>query len=316
VPLTSVKRCCLLLPCLFAGAALSQSLSSSFRAPSPEARAVAFLAKEVPAWSRDNRCFSCHNNGDAARALYAACSRGYKFDADSLAATTDWLKQPNRWDDNKGDPGFSDKRLADVQFAAALLAAMEARAVQKGPLSVAAQRLVRCQAKDGSWPVDKGAAAGSPATYGTELATALALRALRKADEPDQRAAIKRAESWLAKARLTSVPAASAMLFGGVKNRRDDSVAYLRNAQTGDGGWGPFADTPPEPFDTALAMLALSEVKDQAGVREIVNRGRSYLVKLQQHDGGWPATTRPPGGESYAQRVSTSGWVTLALLRL
>ncbi len=35
--------------------------------PSPEARAVAFLAREVPRWSRENHCYSCHNNGDAAR---------------------------------------------------------------------------------------------------------------------------------------------------------------------------------------------------------------------------------------------------------
>src|SRR5262249_3941979 len=28
-----------------------------------EARAVDFLRREVPAWSRDNGCFSCHNNG-------------------------------------------------------------------------------------------------------------------------------------------------------------------------------------------------------------------------------------------------------------
>src|SRR4051794_38197216 len=38
----------------------------------PEARAIHYLAREVPAWNREHHCFSCHNNGDAARALYAA----------------------------------------------------------------------------------------------------------------------------------------------------------------------------------------------------------------------------------------------------
>jgi hypothetical protein len=42
----------------------------------PEARAMGFLAVEVPRWSRENRCFSCHNNGDAARALYQASRVG------------------------------------------------------------------------------------------------------------------------------------------------------------------------------------------------------------------------------------------------
>ena len=42
----------------------------------PEARAVAFLSREVPRWSRENHCYSCHNNGDAARALYQASRTG------------------------------------------------------------------------------------------------------------------------------------------------------------------------------------------------------------------------------------------------
>ena len=39
---------------------------------SAEDRALAYLIREVPAWSREHKCFSCHNNGDAARALYTA----------------------------------------------------------------------------------------------------------------------------------------------------------------------------------------------------------------------------------------------------
>src|SRR5262245_62579877 len=88
-----------------------------------ESKAVAFLTREVPAWSKENGCFSCHNNGDAARALYAASSKGYRVPDHALADTTEWVKLPARWDHNKGDPGFSDKRLADIQFAGSLLAA-------------------------------------------------------------------------------------------------------------------------------------------------------------------------------------------------
>src|SRR5437588_12207902 len=85
---------------------------------SPEARAVAFLIREVPAWSKNNGCFSCHNNGDAARALYLAARSGYNVPAPTLSDTTAWIREPAEWDKNKGDPGFSDKRLADIQFAA------------------------------------------------------------------------------------------------------------------------------------------------------------------------------------------------------
>ena len=42
----------------------------------PEARAVAFLVREVPSWSVENKCYSCHNNGDAARAIASRCRWG------------------------------------------------------------------------------------------------------------------------------------------------------------------------------------------------------------------------------------------------
>ena len=41
-------------------------------AATPEERALAYLAREVPAWSRENHCFSCHNNWDGARARHQA----------------------------------------------------------------------------------------------------------------------------------------------------------------------------------------------------------------------------------------------------
>src|SRR5436190_18438939 len=85
--------------------------------PSPERRALAYLAREVPRWSRENRCFSCHNNGDAARALYEALSRNEPVPPEALADTTRWLARPQGWDHNGGDGPFRDKRPALVQFA-------------------------------------------------------------------------------------------------------------------------------------------------------------------------------------------------------
>jgi len=89
---------------------------------------------------------------------------------------------------------------------------------------------------------------------------------------------------------------------------------FLRRAQTSDGGWGPYADSPPEAFDTALALLALAEFRAESGGSEMIRRGREFLVATQLSDGNWPATTRPSGGQSYAQQMSTTGWATLALL--
>jgi hypothetical protein len=120
-----------------------------------EEKAVAFLAREVPAWSKRNGCFSCHNNGDGARALFIASQKGYKFAADVLADTKDWISRPRSWDENKGDPGFSDKSLADIQFSASLSGAIDAGVLADSPsLHQAAERLIKSQAPDGSWRIE------------------------------------------------------------------------------------------------------------------------------------------------------------------
>jgi len=59
---------------------------------SAETRAIAYLATEVPAWSKENHCFSCHNNGDGARALYTARQLSYPVPEQALTDTTEWLK--------------------------------------------------------------------------------------------------------------------------------------------------------------------------------------------------------------------------------
>src|SRR6185436_8271216 len=53
-----------------------QGLVLWLAAASPEQRAADYLAREVAAWERDNHCYSCHNNGDGARALFAARRAG------------------------------------------------------------------------------------------------------------------------------------------------------------------------------------------------------------------------------------------------
>src|SRR5690349_7242926 len=91
-----------------------------FLAASPEQRAVEYLAGEVRKWSRENHCFSCHNNGDAARALFRAARSGLPVQEADVADTLAWLRDPAGWDRSKINPGFSNPVLARIQFAAAL----------------------------------------------------------------------------------------------------------------------------------------------------------------------------------------------------
>src|SRR6266702_8445437 len=98
-------------------------------AQSPEQRAIGYLSAEVPRWSRENGCYSCHNNGDGARALFVASRRSYQVPKTALSDTTRWLLTPASWDNNRGNRGFSDKKLARIQFAAALVEASSAGAI-------------------------------------------------------------------------------------------------------------------------------------------------------------------------------------------
>lgn len=312
------------LICLRAGLAAGLALAAgSARGDySPEARALSYLAREVPAWSPENRCYSCHNNGDAARALYAAIRLGRPVAPKATADTDLWLAKPEGWDRNGGDGPFSDKKLARIQFASSLAAAVESgRVHDRGALVRAADPLAADQDEDGSWSLEDGGRVGSPATYGRPLATVMARATLRSADPGRFRARIDRAEGWLRRLEPGNIPDASARRLAldedaepGSDARREHDLNLIRRGQGPDGGWGPFVASAAEPFDTALALLALDQLRNHPGVPEMIARGRAYLIATQEEDGRWVETTRPAGGESYAQRLSTSGWATLALI--
>lgn len=296
--------------------AACQSPSDRTPVASPESRAINFLAREVPAWSRENGCYSCHNNGDGARALFVGLRNKYAISNEAIEDTLAWITAPENWGKNKGDPGFSDQRLADIQFAATLLSAIELRLVRNPTaLDQAAARLVPHQSENGAWDVEPQNPAGSPVTYGTALATYLAWKTLSAAGEPSSTSARKKAERWLASAKIDSVTSAAALLLFAAETRdgkmQNVSSSYLRKHQLSGGGWGPYPLSPAEAFDTAIAILALSKI---TGTKPSLSGARAWLTSQQNPDGSWPATTRPSGGESYAQQISTTAWVTLALL--
>jgi hypothetical protein len=307
-----------------AGCAIDSPSSKSMVAaePTPEGRALSFLAREVPDWSKQNGCFSCHNNGDAARALYTASRQGYSVPRNSLVETSAWLSKPEGWDHNKGEPGFTDLRLARIQFAAALATAVESDHVRdRRALIRAARLLANDQDTDGSWRGGMTDPVGSPAAYGTSLATYMAMQTLRTVNANDLLERVRRAEIWLRRVPVKNTLDAAVILLALRKHsdaealaKRQECLNLIRRGQSSDGGWGPYPTSPLEPFDTALVLLALEGISAESGVDEILRRGRGFLLETQQADGSWPATTRPPGSESYAQHLSTTGWATLALL--
>jgi hypothetical protein len=167
---------------------------------------------------------------------------------------------------------------------------------------------------DGAWQVDGETSIGSPVTYGGALATTLAKRVLELAGD-DFRERANRAGTWLREAPLVSVVDAAAVLMG-VRDsqKQQDCLQFIRRAQASDGGWGPVPHAPPEPFDTAVVLLALNTLERAPDITALIDRGRAWLLRTQLPHGGWQETTRPAGGQSYAQHISTAGWATLALV--
>jgi hypothetical protein len=295
---------------------------------SPEARAVTFLAREVPRWRAEHPCYSCHNNGDAARALIAASRAGFDV-GDALSDTLRWLNAPGQWDANRSDGGFDNKPLAHIQFASALTSAAAANLASAAAVRAAADLVAADQQRDGSWPLDALQVAGSPTTYGTAVATWAARRTLVAGATPALQPAIGRADRWLRTITAQTIPDAAAVVLGLERSTDADAVrqraralALLVRGQAPDGGWGPFATAASEPFDTAITVLALAAIDDEmarpafsgGSRRAAVARARRFLIDRQLDDGSWPETTRPARQESYAQRISTAGWATLALL--
>jgi hypothetical protein len=283
-----------------------------------EARAVAFLVQAVPSWHREHKCYSCHHNGDAARALYVAKRGGRRVPDAALADTTRWLGRPAVWDKNGGEGPFSDKKLARLQFAATLT---DADVRVADARRRAADYVAESQDGDGSWRVTTDGVIGAPATLGTALATHLASRTLARIDPERYKGAIARARKWQREAPPDAVLDAAGVLLG--LGQADDEAAVaqrkralnlVRKGEARGGGWGPYVNSSPEVFDTAAVLCGLAAQEQTPEVRRWIQRGRAYLLSTQDGDGGWPETTRPSGGDSYTQRLSTSGWATLALI--
>jgi hypothetical protein len=293
-------------------------------------RAVAFLVQEVPAWPQQNKCFSCHNNGDGFRALTVARGRGWNVPEEALSTTREWLLHPERWETSGGNPDYGDRQLINVQFSAALAefsaggnshAEAELSERAEDVLETIAPKIVELQSPDGSWAFEAEGSIGSPIGYGRPLMTFIAQTVLLHAGQTKYADPIERAGDWLRQAEPKGVLDSAAVVWGLAKEEDREAVASvtrrletIRQGQSKRGGWGPYVTSPPEPFDTAIVLLGLSALPPTKETQKMIAAGRQYLFDTQLPSGGWPATTRPAGLESYPQMISTCAWATLALV--
>jgi hypothetical protein len=298
-------------------------------ATGPEAKAAAYLAKQVAGWRGKQGCASCHHNGDASRALLLAAHRGYEA-GDATAETRDFLKSPAGWAANKshGD----DEVLMRLQFAAALAAAGEKDLNPSAALVEAAKVILADQMPDGAWAPDASDPPNSPLTWGTAVATWVARTTLiTSGREPDD-FSVAQTDRWLRTVEVTTVADAAGVILGlGVTSdvmadkQRAKYLNLLRFAQRDSGGWGPLPNAESATvFDTALVLLALQQLETDPRLarstyrveelRDAIGKGRAYLAAQQKADGSWPETMRGGTSASEAQRLSTTAWALTALL--
>jgi hypothetical protein len=247
-------------------------------------------------------------NAAAARALLIAGAKGYDI-GHSLDEMLALLKQPSSWDQNV---------VARIQFASALTAAERYGKAASTDLEAAAKLLTADQQPDGSW------AGGILATWSARTSL------IASGMQPDN-FTIVQADRWIrglvpetvleASSTILALELASDVM---AENLRRTCLSLLRDGHTDAGGWKPSADAPPQVFDTALAVLALSALDVEPRLarsayrpeelKEAIAGGKKFLVSKQQPDGSWPEETRPASQESFAQEISTTAAAVLALL--
>ena len=191
--------------------------------------------------------------------------------ADAIEDTLEWLRHPERWADNAGRGDASDdKPLARIQFAGALASAVDSRLAAPDASSRPPDPRRR-SAPDGSWRLDASESVGAPATYGLrwpprrrgERWRTPAIRAFSRpsrgpiagcASTTPRPCSMRRRSFWVS----SRLPTTAAV------RQRQRSLWVIEQGQGPGGGWGPYATSAPEPFDTAVVLLALCELSERA----------------------------------------------------
>ena len=345
------SRCRLIATLCFVLASGAVALASATPAPArissirtntegTERRAVSFLSIEVPRWRSEHPCYSCHNNGDGVIALLAASRRGISS-GNAMDDTLSLMKLPEAWTKQGGPAGLMP--LLRIHFATTLATMVDAGHADRAAMERAATLVVNDQTADGSWPTamsgykvsdmhpEESPNLGSPVALGTTLATASARLFLAQTSSQEFKPALAKADAWLRNRIVDTVMDASSVLFGLDRERDQEAIAQrircleiLKSAQKPEGGWGPTADAPAQSFDTALAIIVLSNLRNDAKLaaptystrelNESIEKARNYLVQSQENDGSWGANSRAILKISYARRVSTTAWALRALL--
>ena len=288
-------------------------------------RAFDYLLLESTSWSPDNGCFSCHNDGDAFRALLAYDKESQSLRAPQWQSLLNWFQRPEEWLKSKSAEIGESPILTFIQFGTARQAAQNAGWIEaeESVERTIRNELLKTQSRAGYWQVEPDRTIGSPGTYGNALASFQALSIIGEEQSEQIESAKTRCLNWASQfypKSSTDLAAISLLLnlaeTSKLRERAKDWSQHLVETQNADGGWGIFPHRYSEVFDTAIACIAIAKTLAPSSGEESLKNARQFLEETQEPSGGWPETTRPSGGVSYAQHISTTAWALQALIQI
>ena len=289
-------------------------------------RGIEWLQPAAVEWQRNNQCFGCHVQAQAAMGLAIATRNGYLVSRPALQELTDYMRILQ---DADGSESFN--LLVDNQ------SVMTAQAAGKGSHTPAAQPIMATLfaamsfayldlmadtkrdptlLKFADWLTAKQQPTGevipdldeAPICQGSFMTTANAALAFMQAfaesgDSRYQTAGVKAIDFIAAAKPVTTQDEVFSILalshFGNPQQQAlvNGLIAHLKAEQGTTGGWNESRESPgPNAFATGQVLYAFKESGVDTRSAEFV-RGVKYLLYTQEDTGAWPvqnsATGRP-----------------------
>lgn len=293
-------------------------------------RGIAVVEKGGRNYPTHRKCFACHHQTLPLLAIREARGAGARTDESLPAELTEFVVKSFRGkiDDLKAGENIGGKGLT-VGYGLLTLRLAETKPDDLTEAMVT--YLLKTQDADGHWSLH---AIRPPAEESLLMGTVLAAGGIKayvaEAQRETSAAAIDKARTWLASAKLEVHEDKVARLWGLKQlGGTDEELAAARQAvlelQRDDGGWRQLPELESDAYATGTTLYVLLDT-GLAPSDPKAQRAVDYLVKSQLEDGSWHVKTRAkpvqvyfdngdPHGKDQFISIAATSWSVAALAR-
>lgn len=291
-------------------------------------RGLQIVQKAAANYPKHRNCFSCHHQTLPMLAMVNAREAKISIDSELLQAQAEFSHQSfrERIEPMKEGRGIGGMSMT-VAYGLWTLALVDWKPDETTEAMVTF--LLKNQKEDGRW-VFQTSRPPLEASYVT--CTVLSAYYLQKFATESQRepadAAVSKAMSWLATAKIESGEDRAFLLwglhlFGAGHDRIKAARERLLAAQRDDGGWAQLDEMESDAYATGQALFVL-QATGLSIAGKSYQRGVEFLLKTQREDGSWFVKTRSkpvqvffdngdPHGEHQFISVPATSWASAAL---